>query len=78
MAVAVTGPIETLVHEAAADVGLPEGLGGELERRWLELQPWPEATAVLKTIPVLLAVATNCSIRLGRQAADRVDAPFKV
>jgi 2-haloacid dehalogenase len=71
-------PYETLVREAAADVGLSESLGGELERRWLELQPWPEATAVLKTIPVPLAVATNCSIRLGRQAADRVGVPFKV
>jgi 2-haloalkanoic acid dehalogenase type II len=71
-------PYETLVREAAADVGLPEGLGGELERRWLELQPWPEATAVLKTIPVPLAVATNCSIRLGRQAADRVGVSFNV
>ena len=71
-------PYETLVREAAADVGLPEGLGGELERRWLELQPWPEAAAVLKTIPVPLAVATNCSIRLGRQAADRVGVPFEV
>ena len=71
-------PYETLVREAAADVGLPEGLGGELERRWRELQPWPEAAAVLKTIPVPLAVATNCSIRLGRQAADRVGVPFKV
>jgi 2-haloalkanoic acid dehalogenase type II len=70
-------PYETLVREAAADVGLPEGLGGELERRWLELQPWPEAAAVLKTIPVLLAVATNCSVRLGRQAADRVGVPFE-
>ena len=28
-------PYETLVREAARDVGLPEGLGGELERRWL-------------------------------------------
>jgi 2-haloalkanoic acid dehalogenase type II len=71
-------PYETLVREAAADVGLPEGLGGELERRWLELQPWPEAAAVLKAISVPLAVATNCSIRLGRQAADRVGVPFKV
>lgn len=71
-------PYETLVREAAEDVGLPEGLGGELERRWLELQPWPEAAAVLKAIPVPLAVATNCSVRLGRQAADRVGVLFKV
>ena len=71
-------PYETLVREAAAEVGLPKGLGSELERRWLELQPWPEAAAVLKAIPVPLAVATNCSIRLGRQAADRVGVPFEV
>ena len=71
-------PYETLVREAAADVGLPKGLGSELERRWLELRPWPEAAAVLKAIPVPLAVATNCSIRLGQQAADRVGVPFEV
>ena len=71
-------PYETLVQEAAADVGLPEALGGELERRWRELQPWPEVPTVLKAIPVPLAVATNCSVRLGRQAADRVGVPLAV
>ena len=71
-------PYETLVREAARDVGMPERLGEELERRWGELMPWSEATAVLKKIPVPLAVATNCSVRLGRQAADRVSVPFAV
>jgi 2-haloacid dehalogenase len=71
-------PYETLVREAARDVGLPERVGGELEARWEELAPWPEAPAVLKGIPVPLAVATNCSVRLGRRAADRVGVPFKV
>ena len=71
-------PYETLVREAAADVGLSEQLGDELERRWGELQPWPEARAVLTIARVPLAVATNCSIRMGRQAADRVGVPFKV
>lgn len=71
-------PYETLVREAARDVGLPEHLGGELERRWSELAPWPEAIGVLKKIPVSLAVATNCSIRLGRQAAGRAGVPFKI
>jgi len=69
-------PYETLVREAARDVGLPERLGSELERRWTELQPWPEAPRVLKQIGLPLAVATNCSIRLGRQAAARVGVPF--
>lgn len=71
-------PYEMLVREAAADVGLPESLGDALERRWPELQPWPEAAAVLRSIPLPLAVATNCSVRLGRQAADGVGVPFKV
>lgn len=71
-------PYETLVRDAAVDVGLPAELGGALERRWRELQPWPEAPAVLKTLPLPLAVATNCSVRLGRQAAERVGAPFAV
>jgi 2-haloalkanoic acid dehalogenase type II len=71
-------PYETLVREAARDVGLPEKLGSELERRWTELQPWPEASQVLKRIGLPLAVATNCSIRMGRQAADRVGVPFTV
>lgn len=69
---------ETLVREAARDTGFPENFGAELERRWAELAPWPEAPAVLGRIPVPLAVATNCSVRLGRQAADRVGARFTV
>jgi 2-haloacid dehalogenase len=69
-------PYETLVCEAARDVGLPERFGSELERRWEELQPWPEAPRVLKQIGLPLAVATNCSIRLGQRAAARVGVPF--
>ena len=69
-------PYETLVREAAHDVGLPERFGEELEWRWPELQPWPEVPGVLKRIPLPLAVATNCSVRLGRQAAARVGVRF--
>jgi 2-haloacid dehalogenase len=71
-------PYETLVCEAARDVGLPERFGGELERRWTELQPWPEAPGVLKRIGLPLAVATNCSVRLGEQAAACVGVPFAI
>ena len=69
-------PYETLVREASRDVGLAERLGDELERRWDELAPWPEAPAILQTLKVPLAVATNCSNRLGRRAAARVGVPF--
>ena len=71
-------PYETLVREAARDVGLPDRLGDELERRWDELAPWPEARAVLTRLPVPLGVATNCSIRLGTRAAARVGVAFTV
>jgi 2-haloacid dehalogenase len=71
-------PYETLVREAARDTGLPESFGIELERRWGELKPWPEAPAVLRKLPVPLAVATNCSVRLGQQAAALVSVPFKL
>jgi 2-haloacid dehalogenase len=70
-------PYELLVREAARDVGLPEHLGDALEQRWDELAPWPEARPILGRLPVPLAVATNCSIRLGQRAADRVGVPFK-
>lgn len=71
-------PYEELVREAARDTGLPETLGEALERRWDELAPWPEAPGVLAGLPIPLAVATNCSTRLGRRAAACVGAPFKV
>ncbi len=71
-------PYETLVREAARDAGLPGSLGEGLERRWSELKPWPEAPAVLARLPVPLAVATNCSVRLGHAAAARVGVPFRV
>ena len=69
-------PYETLVCEAARDVGLSERLGRELEDRWDELTAWPEAPAVLEKIAVPLAVATNCSSRLGARAARRVGVLF--
>jgi 2-haloacid dehalogenase len=68
---------ETLVREAARDVGLPERLGSELERRWGELAPWPEASNVQAKMPVPRAIVTNCSVRLGQQAADRVGVAFE-
>jgi len=71
-------PYETLVREAARDTGFPESFGAELERRWGELKPWPEAPGVLRKIPVPLAVATNCSVHKGEQAAALVGVPFKL
>ena len=73
-------PYETLVREAAADVGLPASCAENLENRWGELEPWPEAPAALAKLAahLPLAVATNCSQRLGWIAAGRAGDVFKV
>jgi 2-haloalkanoic acid dehalogenase type II len=71
-------PYETLVREAAHDTGFPETFADELSRRWGELKPWPEAAGVLRKIPAPLAVATNCSVVKGKQAAALVGVPFKL
>jgi 2-haloalkanoic acid dehalogenase type II len=73
-------PYLTLVRNAAAEVGLPASCAATLEARWGELRPWPEVVAVLGRLAarVPLAVATNCSQRLGRMAASRVGNLFKV
>lgn len=73
-------PYETLVEEAAVEVGLGRQAAAELEARWGELQPWPEARAVLASLKphYKLGVVTNCSEKLGRIAADRLGVPFDV
>jgi 2-haloalkanoic acid dehalogenase type II len=73
-------PYETLVREAAADVGLSASCAEALERRWSELAPWPEAPEVLERLAgrLPLGVATNCSQRLGSIAAARAGGAFKV
>ncbi|HEV3423700.1 MAG TPA: HAD-IA family hydrolase [Paraburkholderia sp.] len=66
---------EALVQRAAANVGLPESVPRALEARWLELQPWSGAREALRQLAphCRLGVVTNCSTRLGREAAARLD-----
>lgn len=73
-------PYETLVEEAAIEVGLGGQAAAELEARWGELQPWPEACAVLAELKphYKLGIVTNCSQKLGRQAAELLGVPFDV
>lgn len=74
-------PYEDLVREAAAVAGVPASAADALTAHWNTLQPWPEAPRVLSDLAdrgVRLGVVTNCSTRLGRQAADRVGVPFSV
>lgn len=72
-------PYEALVAEAAAAVGLSPALARALADRYGELQPWPEAPFVLRSLATAglrLGVVTNCSERLGRIAAGCVGVPF--
>jgi 2-haloacid dehalogenase len=73
-------PYETLVREAAIDAGLSASCAERLESRWGEIEPWPEVPQVLAKLAqhLPLAVATNCSERLGRTAARCAGDVFKV
>jgi 2-haloalkanoic acid dehalogenase type II len=64
-------PYEQLVRDAAAEVGLPESAALALEEDWQNLKPWPGAIEALQALAphCKLAVVTNCSTRLGVQAA---------
>ncbi|MBI0539427.1 HAD family hydrolase [Roseomonas sp. KE2513] len=72
-------PYEMLVAEAAREAGLPPSAPDALHAGWDRLQPWPEAPALLRDLKargMLLGVATNCSVELGRRAAARCGVPF--
>jgi 2-haloalkanoic acid dehalogenase type II len=74
-------PYEDLVAEAAEAVGLPRRLADELDARYAELRPWPDAPEVLAALAadgLRLGVVTNCSERLGHVAAGRTGARFDV
>lgn len=73
-------PYETLVEEAAVASGLPASHAKALEEEWLSLEPWEEAKSLLRKLAQAyrLGVVTNCSERLGRFAAMRLEVPFDV
>jgi 2-haloacid dehalogenase len=74
-------PYETLVAEAAAEVGLDRRLADDLAAHYAELRPWPGVAAELTRLSaagVRLGVATNCSEALGGVAATCVGIPFDV
>jgi len=67
-------PYEDLVRQAAQRTGLPISVADELESRWGDLQPWSCAQKALAEAAghCKVAVVTNCSQRLGLQAAGRM------
>lgn len=71
-------PYETLVREAAVEVGLSPELADILGHRYGELAPWPEAPELLGRLHsgFPLGVVTNCSEALGRLSAARTGIQF--
>ncbi len=71
-------PYQDLVREAAVSAGLDPSMALPLLERWNELRPWPEVPAVLARLSghLPLAVLTNCSQALGRQAAELTGVEF--
>lgn len=72
-------PYEDLVREAARETGVAITAVEKLIEYWDTLEPWSEAPLVLNHLAsrgVRLGVVTNCSIHLGRRAAERVGVPF--
>ena len=73
-------PYEQLVQEAAAAVGLPASAPDALEAHWAELPAWDGARELLQALRphCRLGVVTNCSDRLGRQAASLLGVDWDV
>jgi 2-haloacid dehalogenase len=70
-------PFVETVAEAADLAGVP-ARADDLLRGMAELDPWPEAPAVLRRLreSMLIGVVTNCSEELGQRAAARVGVDF--
>jgi 2-haloacid dehalogenase len=74
-------PYETLVAEAALEVGLASELATYLAERYHELKPWPEVTEVfdaLRREGLKLGVVTNCSEARGATAIACTGVEFDV
>ena len=73
-------PYEELVALAATETGLPQSYARKLVGNWTKIRPWPEVKEVLTGLKehVPLAVVTNCSEILGRQAAGLCGVKFDV
>ena len=72
---------ETLVAEAAREVGLPTTLAACLAARYHELKPWREVGEVLDTLRregLRLGAVTNCSEELGATAVSCTGVDFDV
>ncbi len=67
-------PYEQLVRDAARNTNMHKDAADRLEAAWPTLPVWSGARELLLALAphCKLAVVTNCSVTLGRQAADRL------
>lgn len=74
---------EYLVTESARQANVTTEAADRLIESWPELEPWPEAPEVLKSLEqkVPLGIVTNCSRTFGQEAAmqlaERANITFK-
>lgn len=73
-------PYEKLVRDAARAMGLPEAAADALDAHWSQIPPWSGARELLAALKphYRLAAVTNCSVRLGRQAAALLELEWDV
>jgi 2-haloacid dehalogenase len=73
-------PYEELVREAAVQTNTRKGAADQLERDWLSLAPWSDVGTTLKALAphCALGIVTNCSRRLGDQAASILSVDWAV
>ena len=73
-------PYIALIGESAKAVGLSKSRADILASRWCELTPWSEAAEVVTELAskTKIGVVTNCSEKLGAQAADKLGVEFDV
>jgi 2-haloacid dehalogenase len=63
---------EALVRRAAEQAGLPASAPDLLLATWDDLEPWPEASGMLRRLALPFGVVTNCSEALAQRAAARL------
>jgi 2-haloacid dehalogenase len=73
-------PHDEVVGEAAQRIGVSPVRAAALAARLGELDPWPEAPAVLAEIrgTARIGIVTNCSEELGLRATEQIGVPFDV
>jgi 2-haloacid dehalogenase len=73
-------PYEQLVRQAAASTGMSSNAADQLDAQWGSLPAWSGAKELLRAIKphTKIAVVTNCSKRLGVQAAHLLGVEWDV